>query len=381
MKVKWRRAGVLLTVSAIGVAGCDLGSPAVRYPAPSRVVEVVDVNGDGPLDVVSAGPGSYAVLLNDGAGGLHGSPVTTHLDVQAFALGDVDGDGAIDRVDLDRRPNGDTALYLLRGDGSGAFGPPEALSGVDARDVDLVDLDNDGDLDVLTTGTAPLLHVLRNDGTGDLGAPEPSYEVCGSPGSGIHAALSGIELTHADMNDDGRQDVVIGAICEHETAPFPVVHVMYGPGLTAATSWHMFAADGAPAGLAVGDIDEDGVLDVVVGSRDVARVTVLYQSGYNMDVPTPARPGDVELADIDQDGHLDIVATAAGHGRATVLFGDGTGGFPESHTVGTGGDVVDAMTSGRIDSDGSTDLVFGNDSASPDRAVAVLFNTLGRRQH
>jgi FG-GAP-like repeat len=376
----------MLTVSAIAVAGCNLGSAPVIYPAPSRVVEALDVNGDGAIDVVSAGPGSYAVLLNDGAGGLHGSPVASRLDVQAFALGDVDRDGAIDRVDLHRSPNGASALYLLRGDGSGAFGRPEALGGVDARDVDLVDLDNDGDLDVLTTGRGEsFLQVRRNDGTGQVGAPEAVvFGMCGSPGAGFHAPLSGLELTHADMTNDGWQDVVVGAICERETSPFPVAYAVYNNGAggsSGGTIWGL-GAYGAPAGLAVGDIDEDGVLDVVVGGRDDASVTVLAPvSGNRITVPTPDRPGDVGLADIDQDAHVDIVATAAGHGRATVLFGDGTGGFAESHTVETGGDVVDAVTTGRLDPDGSTDLVFGNDSALADAAVAVLFNTLGRRQH
>ena len=87
------------------------------------------------------------------------------------------------------------------------------------------------------------------------------------------------------------------------------------------------------------------------------------------------------MADIDADGHVDLVVTAAGSGHARVLYGDGTGTFPESHAVATGGDVVGPVAVGDLDGDGSDDLVFGNDGDTPDSSVAVLFNTRDGRQH
>ena len=87
------------------------------------------------------------------------------------------------------------------------------------------------------------------------------------------------------------------------------------------------------------------------------------------------------MADIDGDGHVDLVATAAGSGFARVLYGTGTGTFPESHVVATGGDLVGPVAAGRIDGDASVDLVFGNDGETPDPSVAVLRNTRDGRQH
>jgi hypothetical protein len=377
---------------ALVVVACNLGSPPVTYPVPSRLVETADLNGDGALDVVSAGPGAYAALLNDGTGRLHGTPVTTVLDVEGFALGDVDGDDTIDRVDLHIPDTGTGALFLLRGDGGGGFGAPEHLSDTDARDVDLADVDGDGDLDLLTTGPAAsfsLLQVRRNDGNGGFGAPDSSsYVPCGSLGGG-YFPRSGRELTHADFDGDGDQDVVVAATCESEPGqgwppsgpPHPEVVQLYndGTGAFAASTAHSLPDSyGSTAGLSVGDVNDDHLADVVVGNRDDTSLTLFPTGLDRVTVPTPDRPGDVDLADIDDDGHLDIVVTSAGRGTATVLYGDGHNAFPESHAVLTGGDVVDTVTSGRIDDDRSTDLVFGNDSGSASPKVAVLLNTQGR---
>lgn len=379
-----RRVVALVGLSALVAAGCDLGSPPVTYRAPSRVVETADVNGDGSLDVVSAGSGAYAVLLNDGRGRLRGSAVATGLDVVAFGLGDVDGDGAMDRVDLHRTPDGGgAALSLLRGDGDGRFRSPESLGSTTARELELADMDGDGDLDVITAGPGPdrFTELRRNDGAGRFAAPVPgSFGRCGSPGAGWVAALSGHDLAAADVDGDGDKDVVTAAVCEREGLPSPYLHVGFNEGngdMPSSQAVGLLArrADSV-AGLAVGDVDEDGELDALVGHADEAGLTLVgLRTLDHVTVPVPDVPGELELADVDGDGHLDVVATAAGRGRATILYGDGSGAFPRSRTVRTGGTVVDDVTAGRIDGDGSTDLVFGNDSTSRKPKVAVLANT------
>jgi hypothetical protein len=113
-------------------------------------VELADFDGDGDLDLVSAGAipgftGSSAVHLNDGTGQMTlGSTQAYPEDVERFALADYDGDGAVDLL-VSSQSSGS---WFAFGNGDGTFGTP-ALTGFDARnfDLDAADMNGDGILD------------------------------------------------------------------------------------------------------------------------------------------------------------------------------------------------------------------------------------------
>src|SRR3954464_15421242 len=94
----------------------------------------------------------------------------------AMALGDVDGDGAADVV-----TTANHNIYLMRNTGRGVCRPAELqfFSGV-AVGPALVDIDRDGDLDIVTPTDQPLLRIARNSGNGSfeiaesLNLPNPS---------------------------------------------------------------------------------------------------------------------------------------------------------------------------------------------------------------
>lgn len=389
-----RNTGVIVAGAVVWLAaGCDLGTPAVVYPSPSRLAEVVDVDGDGALDVVAAGPGSYQVLLNDGTGSLAGAPVATDADIVAFAFGDLDGDGAMDRVDLTQGPSSPPSVLLARGDGAGGFGTPEVVvadtaPSARAADVDVFDHDGDGDLDVAVGGLEGP-HIFVNDGTGALSSLTIVWAACGGPGSGGYYPVMITEMMHVDLDRDGQLDMVTTGVCERTpTDQRPGLWVFYRDGAQFPRGSTEGVAGGeVPVGLTVADVNEDGHLDVLFGNPGTTSVDVIPGSAdgwldrNRIVIATPSAPEDVAVADIDADGHLDLVVTSVGTAFARVLYGTGTGAFPESHVVATGGDVVGPVAAGDIDVDGSVDLVFGNDDDTADASVAVLPNTLDGRQH
>ncbi len=116
--------------------------------------------------------------MNNGSGGLspatpgHWSDTESTTDLD---LGDLDGDGAIDAVLARRRKVAGTVVTLAQNDGTGTFGFSEAptLQALEAHDVELSDLDGDGDLDLATSSAEPgsrniRVGVLWNDGKGLL---------------------------------------------------------------------------------------------------------------------------------------------------------------------------------------------------------------------
>ncbi|QDU66484.1 FG-GAP repeat domain-containing protein [Engelhardtia mirabilis] len=177
-------------------------------------LELVDVDGDGDLDAVLAEAlacfGSFVQYLyvsrNDGSGAF-GPPQIVAGDTTGLwgvAGGDLDGDGDNDLVATTT-----LGLVVLGNLGGGSFTPAVQISLPEGqREVALGDIDGDGDLDVVTqqqtSTTDPSVWVLRGNGDGSL-APAVRYGVAWSASFGA----SNLELV--DVEADGDLDIVVSA--------------------------------------------------------------------------------------------------------------------------------------------------------------------------
>src|SRR5215831_7074903 len=262
-----------------------------------RALALGDLNGDGKIDVAAGNNGpKIVVLMNDGTGHLS-SPA--YYDVSgtqsSIALGDMDGDGRLDILVANRRgsdPNRNGDLAVLLNDGSGGFAPATHFAaGIEPQSVAVNDLNGDGRLDVVTSGTCAGT-VLLNSGEGTFAAG-PSY-----------TSISGA-MKLVDLDGDGKQDIVF-------VQPTGLTGVMRGNGDgTFGAPAEQFVE--SPLDIATGDMNADGKADLVVrteyGNHDMG--VLLNDGSGGLGVPLNYAGaydgGSLAVGDVSGDRLADVV--------------------------------------------------------------------------
>ncbi len=228
-------------------------------------------------------------------------------------------------TDFDRDGNVDlcvanintNSVSILLGQGNGTFAPQQQIGvGSQPRGIAVLDADGDGDIDIVNTNSASNNMSLLLN-DGSGGFGGPSIFEGG--GNGEWA------LSAADMNQDGILDLVIGARTGQR------VLVDLGTGAAGFTFFSSQLSDGNVWMLSTGDLDGNGTEDVVVGNSAANRGAVLLGNGagllglpqgYLTDPFTIA----TDLGDLDGDGDLDWVTSSYG-GDWRVFTNDGDGTF------------------------------------------------------
>ena len=231
-----------------------------------------------------------------------------------------------------------------------------------ALDGALLDADGDGDLDVAVAVENGATRLYLNDGTGKLSH---------TPGAFGSIAGDNEHVRVADFNGDGHLDVVFVA----EDTEQHNLFLGDGKGGFTRASERLPATSQANA-VAVGDVNGDGLPDIVVGNttqgkEGVARAFLWLNDrarpGWFIDASTTHLPAiDVEaqgivLADLDGDGDMDM-AIASQDPINRLLLNDGGGHFtdatdrlgPQIPTETREVHALDANGDGRLD------LVFFN---------------------
>lgn len=319
------------------------------YGAAGGVV-MGDLNGDGIMDIASAEQNGVTVHLGLG-GGVFGTATTfaagpSFVAGDALALGDVNGDGILDIVKTSRAVSGGLASILIgRGDGSFQAGASYLNEANGTYAVSLKDLNNDGVLDLITGGDNGygLVTVRLGLGNGTFGV-DATYDT--------HNATVSV-LAFGDINRDGILDFVAGG---QSGGSGPCVLFGNGDG-TFYDGGNYSVGNDDESGLALGDYNEDGFLDVAVtstGSGDF--VSILFNGGNGtFGAARTVGTGDgagLASGDLNGDGHLDLVTTNFG-GTGFVRLGNGDGTFRGGLALGSSGT---SLALGDLNGDGVLDI-------------------------
>ncbi|MGQ0553487.1 MAG: FG-GAP repeat domain-containing protein [Planctomycetota bacterium] len=334
--------------------------------AHAQGVTAGDLDSDGRQDFVVSHElaGQLSVRLGDGTGAFPGGSTVACSGFPAQpVLADVSGDGTLDLV-VARigPPAGSGNVALLVGTGLGTFSPPSFFGPSSSSvDLDCADLNLDGRADVVNVMVGDVSFVLLSTGLGFV----PGLPIFHPAGS------SPTCLALGDLNGDSRADLVVGFQTE-----LYGVRTFLGDGAGGFGSASPTPFLPSSRALALGDVDADGHLDVVVAAE--TEVNVLLGDGTGFLVPTLSLPmgpavSELTLADLNADGHLDIATANGEASHVSVRLNNGAGGFwPELHFVTY--QHPRALAAADFDLDGLADLV--TTSQGTGRA-GLLLNTSG----
>jgi hypothetical protein len=294
---------------------------------------VADLNNDGYLDLMTINEDSadMRIFLNKGAAATATSqynpfvtpPTKVGQRASPSETTDFNGDGIVDIAVANLDAN---TLSVLFGNNDGTFTTSQTPQvGGQPRGVAVIDVDGDGDIDIINTNAnGDNMSLLKNDGTGKFPLNQAGGIIFWDSAFGMGTATQEFGLMAGDMNEDGILDIVIGARGMGGNNRATVVNLGTGNGTFAFGSLQAPTTSGWQ--VSVGDMNNDG-------HEDVATVDADLQTTLSLNT-------------------------------VSILLGDGKGKVNLQQTYTGGLNRPFAIDMGDIDGDKDQDLVVSNFSGN-----------------
>ena len=344
-------------------------------------IAVADVNGDGNPDLVVANEcassdtceyaanATVSVLLGNGNGTLQAALTYATGGYYAYsvAVADVNGDGKPDLVVANRCAtssctNGSVGVLLGNGDGTFQTAVAYGTGGQYAYSVAIADVNGDGKPDLVVTNECATSSCTNGSVSVLLGNGDGTFQTALTYGTGGQYAYS---VAVADVNGDGKPDLVVANEVSN------TLGVLLGNGDGTFQTALTYGTGGQDAySVAIADVNGDGKPDLVVANEGSNTLGVLLGNGDGT-FQTAVSYGtggqyaySVAIADVNGDGKPDLVVANEGSNNLGVLLGNGDGTFQAAVIYGTGGPGALSVAVADVNLDGKPDLVVANMCAS-----------------
>ena len=334
----------------------------------ARSVYAADLDRDGDLDVLSASANDNKIAWyeNDGASspGFTMHEIATDADgAHLVYVADLNRDGNLDVISAS---SDDDTIAWYESDGAFplTFTPHEISTDADgAVAVYVMDLDNDGDPDVLSASSLDdKIAWYEND--------EASFTE-----RVITTAAEGARSVYAaDLDDDGDPDVLSASARDDKLAWYD--NLLEHPISSFPSQASVASAVEVPRSIHAADLDGDGDEDVLSASYGDDRIAWHENDDASFtshDISTGARgASSVYAADLDHDGDLDVLSASYWDNEIAWHENDGTASFV-SHAITDSVQGAYAVFAADVDGDGDTDVL---SASSGDHKIAWYENEI-----
>jgi hypothetical protein len=368
-------AALLSPTSTAQGGGSDIfDDPTLFGFANNLAVAGGDIDADGDIDLLTTdpprrdsfgtlvSPGEYYRYVNGSApASFAGSLIDGNHGGHVIKLGDLNGDGVLDAVSSNTIANVGNLTNVLIGLGAGQFAPVVSYgshSSEGSRALALADMDNDGDLDLVLPNGG---RVMRNAGDGTFFTDFVGSDVA-----------VGASIAIGDLDEDGHLDIVTSVDSYSPARTYIKMQLGVGGGAGNPGPEQQVQVGGdSPSAVALGDLNNDGHLDLLTINAASADLSVLLGLGDGtfmapviMTLHTASYfvPRTMVLGDFDSDGQLDVAVSSTVYGSATsqqetsILLGNGAGNLQLVQIIERFGRLGQNMVAVDVDGDGDMDL-------------------------
>ena len=346
-----------------------------RY-AGFRSVYMADIDGDDDMDALSASVFDDKIAWYENIDG-HGTfgiqqNITTDADyaIDTFPA-DIDGDGDIDVLSASYQDS--KIAWYENTDGRGTFGIQQIITttAMGARCVHAVDIDGDGDIDVLSASTSEdkIAWYENMDGSGVFGDQKIITTDVDDP----------VAIYTADLDGDNDIDVLSASDKDSKFSWYENTDAngMFGNQIVIDKSF-------SPIDIKAADIDNDGDLDVISAAYNFNAGYIvgtlywyentdgygLFDKEHRIHLDFEAGVIGIDVADLDCDGDLDIISIIHCYNRELGFSyrlvwyenTDGHGTFPYEQVIKNNTGNVQHVCAADLDRDGDMDILAANDS-------------------